>query len=83
MKYLTALLSSIFVFLGVWLLSGLALSFVLPSRWWEIEIGIGLVRGNIPGIAAGVFGAIAATYTFKASLHAKTGRLYRKKNASA
>ncbi|MHC4156240.1 MAG: hypothetical protein ACYST6_15155 [Planctomycetota bacterium] len=82
MKYLTALLSSIFIFLGVWLLSGLALSFLLPSGWWQIEIGIGLARGNIPSILAGVLAAVAATHTFKASLRAKTGKLYKKKGES-
>jgi hypothetical protein len=77
MKYIIALLSSIFVFLGVWLLLGLALDLLLPSQWSEIEIGIGPARGNITGVIAALLGAIAATSAFKASLHAKTGRLYR------
>lgn len=79
MKYVTALLSSIFIFLGVCFLSGLVFIYVMPSVWWHTEIGVGSIRANIPSLVAVLMGAIAATYTFKASLHAKTGRLYKKK----
>jgi len=79
MKYFTALLSSLFIFLCVWLLASLGFSLILPSRWSELEIGIGLIRGNLLGLLGGLLGAIAATFTFKASLQAKTGRLYIKK----
>ncbi|MHC4315484.1 MAG: hypothetical protein ACYSW3_23820 [Planctomycetota bacterium] len=82
MKYLTALLASIFIFLGVWFLSGLILAFILPLRWWKIEFGIGLAHGNIPSILAGILGAVAASHTFKASLSAKTGKLYRRKRTN-
>ena len=77
-KYLTAIISAIFIFFAVFLLLGLGLSIVIPSKWFDIYINLGLLTANIPSIISAVISAIAATYTFKASLHAKTGKLYRK-----
>jgi hypothetical protein len=79
-KYITATVSSIFIFAAVFLLLGLGLSFVMPSKWFDIVINPGLLKANIPSILSAILAAVAATYTFKASLHSKTGRLYRKKS---
>lgn len=78
MRYVTALLSGLLIFLCVWFLSGLILVHLVPHNWWDTEIGFGLMRGNIPSIIAAILAAIAATHTFRASLHSKSGRLYKK-----
>ena len=78
-KYLTAIVSAIFIFLMVFILMALGLSLVMPSKWFDIVINLGLLSANIPSIISAIISSVAATYTFKASLHAKTGVLYRKK----
>jgi len=78
MKYVTAILSGIFMFLAVLFLLGLAFLYIMPATWWEIEFGIGLMSGNVPCAIAAVIAAVVAIYTFKTSLCAKTGKLYRK-----
>jgi hypothetical protein len=77
MRYVTAVIGSLFMFLAVTLLSGLLLMFVLPRDWAEIEVIVGPTSGNLVSIIAFTFGGIAATHTFRASLKARTGRLYR------
>ncbi len=78
MRYVTAVLASVFMFLAVGFLGALALSFVLPRSWAHMEIRVGLLTGNPPSVAGVFLGALAATHTFRASLKAKTGRLYRR-----
>ena len=82
MRYVTAILAGVFMFVAVGFLCALALSFVLPADWAQIEIRIGMLGGNLASVAGAVLGALAAAYTFRASLHAKTGRLYRKNKAA-
>jgi len=82
MKYSVALLSSVFMFIAVLLLTLFLLAMVLPAKWQQFEITIGGLTGNIPGIIGLFLGCLAAAYTFKASLNAKTGKLYRKKKES-
>jgi hypothetical protein len=77
MKYITPIFASIFMFLAVSFLVGLIVTFVLPSKWAQYEIQIDLLRANIPSLIGAITGGFTATYTFKASLRAKTGRLYR------
>ena len=79
-KYSTAIVSSIFIFFAVFLLLGLGLAAVVPAKWFDVYINLGLLEANIPSLISGIISAIAATYTFKASLHSKTGVLYRKKS---
>lgn len=79
MKYVTAILASIFIFLGVSFLAGLILLSVIPPAWTQVGVQIGLLRANIASLISIIFGGIVATYTFRASLSSKTGRLYRKK----
>jgi len=78
MKYITAILSGIFMFLAVSSLLGLAFLYIIPAAWWQIEFGTGLISGNVPCAIAAVIAAVVAIYTFKTSLCAKTGKLYRK-----
>jgi hypothetical protein len=76
MRYFTAIFSGIFMFFAVWFLLGLFFLFLMPASWREIETGF--VEGGIPSLLAAILAGMGATYTFKASLHAKTGRLYKK-----
>jgi hypothetical protein len=80
MKYVTAIVGSIFIFLAVSFLVGMVLLFIMPSTWTHAEIQIGALRANVPSLIGIILGCIAARYTFKASLHAKTGKLYTKKD---
>ncbi len=82
MRYVTAILASAFMFVAVGFLCALALLFILPSGWAQAEMRIGIVGGNSASVAGAIVGALAAAYTFKASLNAKTGRLYRKNKAA-
>ena len=80
MRYFTAFVSGLFMFFAVWFLLGLLFLAVMPRAWAEIELGI--VEGGIPSLLAAILAGLGAVYTFKASLKAKTGRLYRKKKAN-
>ena len=80
MKYFTAFVSGLFMFFAVWFLLGLLFLAVMPRAWAGVELGI--VEGGIPSLLAAILAGLGATYTFKASLHAKTGRLYKNKKAN-
>jgi hypothetical protein len=67
------------MFLAVGFLCALALLLILPASWAQTEIRIGLLGGNLPSAGGAFLGALAAVYTFRASLKAKTGRLYRRR----
>ncbi len=81
MKYLAALLSSALVLVAIWFLVGFLISVVFPGNWRYLEITIGGLTANLPSLIGLVIGIFAARHTFRASLHAKTGRLYRKKKS--
>lgn len=80
MKYITAILSSLLIFVCVILLSGPLLALICPKAWFEIEINTGLLSTNVPSLMALVIAGLAATHTFRASLRAKTFRLYKKQS---
>lgn len=80
MRYFTAIISGLFIFVAVFLIVSLILAFITPGLA-EVHLNIGLIEGNLIGLIAFLLSTIAATMTFKASLHAKTGRLYTKKTA--
>lgn len=82
MKYVTAVLASAFIFLAVFVLTGLLLFAVLPRSYLEFGIELGATTVNIPSVIAFLLAAFAATYTFKASFYAKTGKLYKAKKES-
>jgi hypothetical protein len=79
MKYITAILSSLFIFVCVGILSGILLALVCPKSWFGIELNLGLLSTNFPSLIAIVIAGVAATHTFRASLHGKTFRLYKSK----
>ncbi|MBN1392389.1 MAG: hypothetical protein JW947_06250 [Sedimentisphaerales bacterium] len=78
MKYLVSTVSAVFIFFAAWFILGFFFAAVLPISWFDIEIQIGSLTANIPSLLSIVGASIAATSTFKASLSAKTGKLYRR-----
>jgi len=79
MKYVTAIFSALFVFICVVILSGILLALICPKTWFGIEINLGLLTTNVPSLIAAAIASLAATHTFRASLRAKTFRLYKRK----
>ena len=77
MRYVVAIVASIFMFAATWFLSGLVLLFVLPERWSQISLSVGGLQGNLVSVLGAVVGGAVAVHTFRASLKAKTGRLFR------
>jgi len=80
MRYVTAILSALFIFVGVGFLSGILLALICPKAWSGIEVNLGFLSTNVPTLIAIVIASGAATHTFRASLRAKTFRLYKKKS---
>jgi membrane associated rhomboid family serine protease len=78
MKYIAALISGAIIFVAVWFLVGFLVAVVLPANWRHLEITLGGFTANLPSLIGLIIGIFAARHTFKASLRAKTGRLYRK-----
>jgi len=78
MKLLTAIAASVFIFLTVTFVVGLVLLYILPSAWSRVGIEIGAFHTNVPTLTGVALGSFCAMCTFKASFHAKTGKLYRK-----
>ena len=82
MKYITAFLASLFMFIAIWFVLGFAFSTLMPVSWSGIIIKIGPLITNIPNLVAMVLGGGVATYTFRASLNAKSFKLYRNKDSN-
>lgn len=76
MRWLVAILGALLIFVGVFLVSGLALAMIFPQAL-KYNVGVGSLSTNNPvGLA---LGALAAAQSFRASLRrraakAKTGR---------
>jgi|GEM_PF-1644391 len=68
MRYVTAVVGSIFMFAATWFLAGLVLVWVLPAQWSQREVGIGAVGGSFAGVLGALVATAAATHTFRASL---------------
>ena len=79
MKYITAIISGLFIFVCMGLLLGTLVALVCPKAWFSIEIDFGLLSTNIPSIIVIVIASLTATHTFRASLHAKSFRFYKLK----
>ena len=79
MRYFTAILSGLFIFVCVGILSGILLVLNCPKTWFGIELNLGLLTTNVPSLIAVVIASLAATHTFQASLRAKTFRLYKRR----
>jgi hypothetical protein len=79
LKYVTALISGVLMFVLSFVIIGLILNIILPEKLYDVKINLYLLKANIISFISLIIGGIIATATFKASLNAKTGRLYRKK----
>ena len=79
MKYVVAIISSVFMFICVGILVGILLALICPKAWFDIVLDLGLLSANVPSIIATVIAGIAATHTFRASLRAKSFKLYKRK----
>jgi len=79
-KYLTTTLIAIIVFSLVYEMVKFLFAYLLIYLSWH-AINIGLKDNSVELIIkliAGIFGIFAAILSFKASLHGKTFRLYRR-----
>ena len=76
MKMIVALLSSIFMFVVTWFISSMIIAMVWSYS--RTEITIGFLTTNIAGLLSLIIASLVARQTFRASLHAKTGKLYKK-----
>lgn len=75
MKYFVALVSSFIMFVFTWLLVAVPLAY-----WWPVtqkQIVFEYLITNIASLAGFIVGGLVATQTFRASLRAKTGKLYK------
>lgn len=79
MKYVIAIISSLFMFICVGILIGILLALICPKDWFDIVLNLGILSANVPSIIAAVIASIAATHTFRASLRSKSFKLYRRK----
>jgi uncharacterized protein YacL len=76
MKKVVAFISALFMFVLTWFISGMLIAVV-----WEYsrtEIRLGSLGTNIAGLIGLLVATLVATHTFRASLKAKTGKLYKK-----
>ncbi|MBN2019048.1 MAG: hypothetical protein JW749_02350 [Sedimentisphaerales bacterium] len=71
MRYFVAIAGSLIIFIGAGLIAALVLFFVCPKSWWEIEINLGFLYGNVPSLIALVVAVLAAANSFRASLRVK------------
>jgi hypothetical protein len=79
MKYITATLSGVFIFVCSGLVFGTLLAMICPKSWFGVELDLGLLSANIPPLVTVVIASAAATHTFRASLRARAFKLYRNK----
>ena len=82
MKYVVAILSSVFIFIAVGILVGIILGLTFPKAWCSIVLNVGLFSANLPALIAAIIAGLAATHTFRASLRAKSFKLYKKKGGT-
>ena len=80
MKYVTAILSGLFIFVCVGILSGILLALIYPKAWFGIDLNLGLLTTNVPSLITIAIAGVAATHTFRASFRAKTFRLDKRKS---
>jgi hypothetical protein len=78
MRYLVAVLGSVFIFVCVWFLFGLMLAWILPPAWASAEITLGFFGGSLAGVIATLPAGLAAAHSFRASTRVKTRRSNKK-----
>ncbi|MHC4168818.1 MAG: hypothetical protein ACYSWQ_17860 [Planctomycetota bacterium] len=72
MKYVTATFSGLFIFVCSGLVFGALLAMICPRAWFGIELNLGLLSANVPGLIMVAIAAAAATHAFRSSLRAGT-----------
>lgn len=75
MKILVAFISSFIMFVMTWLLVAIPLAVLIP--YTQKQIVVEYMVTNIASLVGFILGGLVATQTFRASLKAKTGKLYR------
>ncbi len=80
MKYLVALVSSFLMFVFTWLLVAVPLAVWVPVT--QQQIVFEYLVTNIASLVGFIIGGLVATQTFRASLKAKTGKLYREEDVT-
>jgi hypothetical protein len=83
MRYFLAIVSSIIIFIGVFLLLGIGLAIIMPVSWSQTWINLGLLSTNVPSLVAFVVAGLTAMHTFKVSLRAKSWLFYKGKSESS
>ena len=78
MKILVAFVSSFLMFIMTWLLVAIPLAVLIP--YTQKPIVFEYLITNIASLAGFILGGLVATQTFRASLKAKTGKLYREED---
>ena len=79
MKYVVAMISSVFIFICVGILVGILLALICPKSWFDTVLDLGFLSANVSSIIAAFIASLAATHTFRTSLRAKSFKLYKKK----
>jgi hypothetical protein len=82
MRYALAVVSSVIIFIGVFILLGIGLAIIMSVSWSQTWINLGLLSTNVPLIVAFVVAGLTATHTFKVSLRAKSWLFYKGKSGS-
>jgi len=75
MKIIVAFISSFIMFVLTWLLVAIPLAVLIP--YTQKQIVFQYLVTNIASLAGFIVGGLVATQTFRASLKAKTGKLYK------
>ena len=78
MKIIVAFISSFIMFILTWLLVAIPLAVLIP--YTQKQIVFEYMVTNIASLAGFILGGLVATQTFRASLKAKTGKLYKEEN---
>lgn len=79
MKILVAFIGSFMMFVMTWLLVAVPLAVWVP--YTQKQIVFEYLVTNIASLAGFIVGGLVATQTFRASLKAKTGKLYREEDS--
>lgn len=81
MKILAAFVGSFMMFVMTWLLVAVPLAVWVP--YTQKQIVFEYLETNIASLAGFIVGGLVATQTFRASLKARTGKLYREEEENS
>lgn len=77
-KNIVPILSSVFMFVATFIVSGIFLSLFLPEAWCQKIISFVILKINFVLLVSLSMSTTAAAITFRSSFSAKTGKLYKK-----